>query len=111
MGDSDCSCSECLEANLAAFNELKEMEEETERQNNNRMTRRASSRVATKQQTNQVNRNNSNFNDKTRVKITDYKSVDKMRETRPKHSHNVNVISTSNLRQEVEEPEDPTFSR
>lgn len=34
-----------------------------------------------------------------------------MRETRPKHSQNVNVVSTYNLRQEVEEPEDPTFRR
>jgi hypothetical protein len=65
--------------------------------------------VGSNRQTRQIDRNTSNLNQKTRVKINDYKSVDKMRETTKNHQ-NINAVSTSNLHQEIEGPEAPTFS-
>lgn len=57
VGDSDCSCSECLEANLEAFNELKQLEEEQEQASQNKLTRRASSRMTLPKQPAQIDRN------------------------------------------------------
>lgn len=77
VGDSECSCSECLEANLQAFNELKQLEEERQSEIENKLTRRASSRVTLPRQPRTIDRNLSTNDQRTKTKVNDYQSINK----------------------------------
>lgn len=80
---SDCSCSECLEANLEAFNELRAEEEEEEQKENENKNNRGSTRVTSNKQTRGISRNTVRNDSKLNDQLTKYRSLGKERPTRP----------------------------